>query len=188
MRRCDRTHKRGGGCIVYFREDLNVLPREDLRDRNLEATWVEVIQKSQRVLIGTVYRAPDDNKFYEHFEEFISRVWSKRKNIIIMGDFNSDLLHKNKQTDLGVQGKKLQRILSRHGLKNLIKAPTRIDKSLETLLDLIITGDSSKILKAGTEELSISDHKIIYCIVKLHRERKSPQIRTVKNYKNLKVD
>ena len=107
MRRCDRTHKRGGGCIVYFREDLNVLPREDLRDRNLEATWVEVIQKSQRVLIGTVYRAPDDNKFYEHFEEFISRVWSKRKNIIIMGDFNSDLLHKNEQTDLGVQGKKI---------------------------------------------------------------------------------
>ena len=73
-------------------------------------------------------------------------------------------------------------------MKNLIKAPTRIDKSSETLLDLIITGDSSKILKAGTEELSISDHKIIYCIVKLHRERKSPQIRTVKNYKNLKVD
>ena len=79
MRRCDRTHKKGGGCIVYFREDLNVLPREDLKDRNLEATWIEVIQKSQRVLIGTVYRAPDDSQFYEHFEGFISKVWSKRK-------------------------------------------------------------------------------------------------------------
>eukprot|EP00112_Aurelia_sp_Birch-Aquarium-sp1_P020436 Seg527.9 transcript_id=Seg527.9/GoldUCD/mRNA.D3Y31 product="Retrovirus-related Pol polyprotein from type-1 retrotransposable element R1" pseudo=true protein_id=Seg527.9/GoldUCD/D3Y31 len=161
MRRCDRTHKKGGGYVVYFREDLNVLPREDLRDRNLEGTWVEVIQKSQRVLIGTVYRAPDDSKFYENVDGFISKVWSKRKNIIIMGDFNSDLLHRNKQTDLGVQGKKLQRILNRHGLKNVIKAPTRIDKSSETLLNLIITGDSSKILKAGTEELSISDHKIV---------------------------
>ena len=73
-------------------------------------------------------------------------------------------------------------------MKNVIKSPTRIDKTSETLLDLIIIGDSSKILKAGAEELSISDHKIVYCIVKLHRERKSPQIRTVKNYKNLKEE
>eukprot|EP00112_Aurelia_sp_Birch-Aquarium-sp1_P008427 Seg1927.10 transcript_id=Seg1927.10/GoldUCD/mRNA.D3Y31 product="hypothetical protein" protein_id=Seg1927.10/GoldUCD/D3Y31 len=185
LQRFDRVHKKGGGCLVYYREDLDVVPRPDLRNNELEAIWIEVICKSQRLLIGTVYRAPDNTEFYDIFEDAIYKIWQTRNNILIMGDSNSDLLRRNTNTDLGTQGKKLQRILNRYSLKNVTKSPTRIAKTSETLIDLILTSNESKVAKAGTSELSISDHKLVYSIIKLHRARQEPRIITVKNYKNI---
>eukprot|EP00795_Rhopilema_esculentum_P017110 gene17110-8627_t len=69
LQRFDIEHKKGGGCVVYYREDLDVVPRPDLKNNEIEAIWVEVICKSQRLLIGTVYRAPENNEFYDIFDE-----------------------------------------------------------------------------------------------------------------------
>ena len=176
LQRFDREHKKGGGCVVYYREDLDVIPRPDLKNNEIEAIWIEVICKSQRLLICTVYRAPDNNDFYDIFDEVISQIWQTRSNLLIMGDLNSDLLRKNAHTDLGTQGKKLQRILNRYTLKNVIKCPTRVSKTSETLIDLILTSNVSKIAKAGASELSISDHKLVYSIIKLHRARQEHRI------------
>ena len=105
LQRSDREHKKVEGCVVYYREDLDVVPRPDLKNNEMEAILVEIICKSQRLLIGTVYRPPDNNEFYDIYDEVISKIWQTRSNLLIMGDLNSDLLHKNAHTDLGMQGK-----------------------------------------------------------------------------------
>ena len=43
------------------------------------------------VLIGTIYRPPDQSNFYEKLPPVLENIWSTRKNILITGDFNSDL-------------------------------------------------------------------------------------------------
>ena len=69
----------------------------------MEAIWIEVICRSQRLLIGTIYRPPKDKDFYDRFKNILDHLWSKRNDILLIGDFNSDLLTKNKND----QGKKL---------------------------------------------------------------------------------
>ena len=111
-----------------------------------QATWIEVICRSQRLLIGTVYRPPKDKDFYDRFKNISDHLWTKRNNILLIGGFNFDLLTKNKNH----QGKKLRRILNMFGLKNVIKKPTRVVSSSETIIDLIISSEPSKVIKSGS--------------------------------------
>jgi len=110
-----------------------------------QAIWIEVICRSQRLLIGTVYRPPKDKDFYDTFKNILDDLWTKRNNILLIGDFNSDLMTRNKND----QGKKLQRIFNMFGLKNVIKKPTRIAASKETIIDLIISSGPSKVIKSA---------------------------------------
>ena len=145
--------------------------------------WIEVIINSQWLLIGNIYRPPDDSDFHSRFKVALDKIWLRRNNILVIGDINSDLL-KNDIKD----GKKLQVIMNSLGLKNVIRKPTRIDHTSQTLIDVILTSDNtSKILSSGAFDPTISDHKLVYAIVKLQRNREKPKIKTVRNYKNIDV-
>ena len=85
-----------------------------------------------------------------------------------MGDFNVDFCMNNAEN---YHSRKLQGITKCFGLINVITEPTRIAENSETLLDLILISNESKILKAGTFDPAISDHKLIYTIVNLNRRR-----------------
>ena len=54
----------------------------DKLESNIEAVWVEMILYSQIVVMGTIYWHLEDMAFY---------IWQKRKNIILLGDFNSEM-------------------------------------------------------------------------------------------------
>ena len=64
---------------------------------------------------------------------------------------------------------------------------TRIDHTSQTLIDVILTSDTSKILSSGAFDPTISDHKLVYATVKLQRNRGKPKIKTVRNYKNIDI-
>ena len=57
------------------------------------------------------------------------------------------------------------------GLKQLIKAPTRITSSTSTLTDHILTSSSEKVVQAGIIETSLSDHQRIFCTRKIKRAK-----------------
>ena len=80
-----------GGCLIYYKNDLQVAEMNDKLESNIEAVWVELILHSQRVLIGTIYGHPKDMAFYDKFNTVLEGIWQKRKNIILSGDFNSDM-------------------------------------------------------------------------------------------------
>ena len=69
-------------------------------------------------------------------------------------------------------------------MKNVIKSATRIREDTATT-DLIIVSDTSKILNSGTFDLSISDHKLVFAILKLRRYNPRPVLKEVRDYKNL---
>ena len=144
MLRLDRKNKGGGGCLIYHRENINVIPKPKFEVADLEAIWIKVIINSQRLLIGNVYRPPDDSDFHSRFKVALDKIWLRRNNILVIGDINSGLL-KNDIKD----GKKLQVIMNSLGLKNVIRKPTRIDHTSQTLIDVILTSDTSKILSSG---------------------------------------
>ena len=114
-------------------------------------------------------------------------IWIKRKNIILMGDLNSDLLFRGKTNEQVYYGRRLLKILNPFGMKNVIKSATRITEDTATTIDLIIVSDTSKILNSRTFELAISDHihKLVFATLKHRRYNSCPVLKEVRHYKNL---
>ena len=56
-----------------------------------------------------------------------------------------------------------------HGLKQLIKSPTRVTRSTSTLIAHILASFSSRVSQMGAIEVGISDHQIIFCTPKISR-------------------
>ena len=75
--------------------------------------------------------------FFGSLQGLLNKV--KRKNVVLIGDLNSNLLPTPDQDqDLSLCGAKLQRILNIFGYSNVIKSPTRIAKNSTSLHDLVI--------------------------------------------------
>ena len=171
----------GGGCILYFAETLDVSDASHLFPsewNNLETIWAEINLHSQRLLISVMYRPPADTKFYVSLERQLESIWIKRKNIFIMGDLNSDLLRKRGNgTAVSENGTKLLNVITKFGLVNVIKQPTRITTTSQTLIDVSLTSDKSKVAKAGICDTGIADHRLNYAVLRLQRKRVSPIIK-----------
>ena len=68
--RLDRKDQQGGGCIIYYSECLHVYERDDLKS-DIEAIWIDVTVNAQKLLLGCVYRPPDDYTFYNKFHSLL---------------------------------------------------------------------------------------------------------------------
>jgi hypothetical protein len=80
----------------------------------------------------------------------------------MLGDFNCDLMHPNKPP---MDGRDLNDLLDIYNFTNLINSPTRIDKTSDTLLDIILTNNKAKTLLSGVIDVQISDHSLVYTIL-----------------------
>ena len=102
----------------------------------------------------------------------------------ILGDLNINLINENTDTSNGV--KRYKQFCSLHGLKQLIKSPTRVTDKSTSLLDHILTDSSHRISQHGVLDIGLSDHQLIYCTRKTTRVKRHEhtfiKIRTFKNY------
>ena len=123
--RKDRSGSKGGGVLIYYQENLTI--HHDLKwdVQELEVVWINITMRSQSTLIGCSYRPPKDMAFFFYsFQRFLNKIWVTRKNVLLMGDFNSYLLSElNQEQDLSLCGTKLQRMLTTFGYSNVIKSP-----------------------------------------------------------------
>ena len=170
-----------GGCVTYYKECSNVMERDEIgSESDLEQVWIDLMLASQQLLLGTFYRPPTDSQFFDKFHAILNSLWLKRSNIMIMGDFNSDINSS--------MGKCLLNVARSVGLENAIKEPTRITKSSNTIINLILTSIKSKVKHAGCYDPGISDHHVVYAVVNLCRQRSSPVIKEVFDFKNINCD
>ena len=108
-----------------------------------------------------MYRHPAANiqNFQDEFCRTISTLAASKKEYLICGDFNIDLLKYesvNSVTDN-------MNFLYSEGCYNLIDKPTRITSTSSTLLAHIYTNISDKTLTSGILTYDVSDHLPIYC-------------------------
>ena len=75
-----------------------------------------------------------------------------------------------------------------YGYKNLIKKPTRTTETTNTLLDLILVSDSSKVREADVLDFAIADHKFIYAVYSLTPKKHKPLLIKSQNFKNTNLD
>ena len=188
--RCDRNRK-GGGVACYIRNDISFNIRENFSNE-IENIFLDILlPKTKPILIGIVYRPPDQYDFLEHFSEAINNTYNfVNQEVYILGDFNINLI-KNKH--ISNLMKPYVEVCSLHGLKQLIDSPTRITETSSTLLDHILTNSHEKVSQFGVLDLSLSDHQIIYCTRKIVKQKFNKhnyiRIRSLRNYsKNLLLE
>ena len=93
------TEANCGGALLYIDNNINYIVRDDLciyRSKELESVFIEIINsKDKNTIVGCVYQYPYMNptEFIDIYLSELLQTFSKEdKTIILMGDFNIDLL------------------------------------------------------------------------------------------------
>ena len=104
-----------------------IIHRPDLEDDKVEGIFMQVKAGSRDTIVGIIYRPPNHNcEFFTVFPKLLENVWLKFSNVVLLGDFNTNLLQ-NERGDTSYEGKKMEGILVQFNLKNVIEL--RADKN-----------------------------------------------------------
>ena len=170
------------GIAVYFHNSIAqyIHRRSDLEIDAIESLWVEVrTDRSSPLLVGFIYRNPA--ALYTWYDDFVTLVDKARKgrpNILLLGDFNIDLL---------VPQRAWESTFTMLGFKQLIKDPTRVTETSSTLLDHIYVSEKSRVLSACNLKVAISDHDGVCCnwALKVEKSNRKHQHTTIQ-YRSFK--
>ena len=182
--RADRNRS-GGGVACYMKSNFGVDIRKDFSD-DIENIFFDIlIPNSKPILVGIVYRPPDQSGFLDKLSNAINNTTNfDSQEVYILGDFNINLINTKTSTTNGIR--QYKQFCSLHGLKQLILNPTHITENTSTLLDHVLTNSHDKVSQSGVINVGISDHQLTYCTRKISRtksnEHKYITIRSLKNY------
>ena len=148
---------RGGGVILYIKDEINVVLNEDIcDDRFPEALFCNIESSGEKTLLGICYRPPDstiDND--AGLYNIINQI--SNQNSIIMGDFNFSEIAWHDPHSFS-DNHPFINSLSDNFLFQLVEEPTRG----ENCLDLVLSSDETFIDNVVVgEPFSTSDHNKI---------------------------
>jgi len=185
VRRDREGSKSGGGVAIYVRDGLPFRVRNDLNIDENECLWIELNRaKCKPTLICCLYRAPnaDFTKFISNLENCMPTLNLDRCDLIILGDMNVDLLLKPAYgCKLNMQI--LHNFMRSLDLSQIITEPTRITEQSKSLIDVILVNNEYRVVDSGVVPLSISDHSLIYCIVKAGFPKATPRTIEYRSYR-----
>ena len=170
-----KTCSAHGGLGIYLKSEYNYnlvqLPSCPDTYSTWEKQFIEVIineRTNTKIIIGNIYRLPRETTqeyelFMNEFTDVIDTFQNSRTDMIIMGDFNIDLLHirdKQKVSDFFD-------LMVTNGLIPKITLPTRFSHQSATLIDNIFCKMSHNLSNTSSYILmnNISDHQP--CVVLL---------------------
>lgn len=160
-----------GGVGLFIKDSFSYIKRHDLSifiAHVIETIFVEIqLPHKKNIVIGNIYRPntqpkADINTFCNKLFEIINIINNENKTIILMGDFNIDLL---KSDSHNKTAEYVQDIIS-HGLKPTITKPTRVTEHSATLIDHIYTNLVNSNIHSGIIYTDISDHLGTFSVIK----------------------
>lgn len=159
-----RQNRRGGACIlVHNKHEYKTISQVESCSVAgiIECCAVELI--IHKLIIICVYRPPRNSVenlelFFDKLNSLLHTVCYSKKKVIICGDFNINILNKNRDTNNFIE------ILNSFNLKIAINEPTRLKSG--TCIDNVI--HNVKGSKCTIHEFALSDHtaQILSCPVK----------------------
>ena len=155
MFRKDRMGKRGGGVLLYIKENIPAyeVQLHEEADCN-EAIWCKLVTGHTTVAIGVVYRCPNITKENnEKIHNAISEV--SKGDCIIMGDFNHGNIKWDTLQSTGVEDQKFLCLVQDNFLTQHVLEPTRATR----ILDIVLSSQKELVDNVEIKEpLGSSDH------------------------------
>lgn len=174
------TAGKAGGTLLYISKDIVYNIRKDLNiyeKEKLESIFIEQYnEKDQNTIIGCIYKHPcmDITEFNVEIRKLLNKLSSEHKNIILMGDFNINLLNYDNDS---ATAQFLDQLLS-NSLYPTISTPTRITNKSKTLIDNIFLNLINQKFIAGNINESISDHMPQFLILNKQKKENLTKIET----------
>ena len=147
--------------------------REDLETQDVACLWVEITpNKGKCFLIGSLYRNPAEwVEWVDHFEMSLENVLNDKKEIILLGDFNKDLLNLHGNRDWLILFESL-------GLSQLTTQPARVTNNSSSLIGQIYSSDEDN-------QTGISVHFAVFCNRKINASLKKNSHKSI-TYRSFK--
>ena len=178
--RSDRN-RHGGIVACYVRNDICFNIRSDFCHEIENIFFDMLLPKTKPILVGILYRPPDQSKFLDKLSTAISRSNAfDYQEVYILGDLNINLINKQKYIPNGI--KRYKEFCSLYGLEQLISTPARVTENSSSVLDHILTNSTDRVSQSGVIDTGLSDHQLIYRIRTKFNSHKNITIRSLKNY------
>ena len=156
--RKDRKGRRGGGVLLFIKDDLKVEHLENFSANEVESIWCLLKLNNISTRLGLFYRPPSYNAEQDKmlFDEIRSHL--NFKNTIIMGDFNFPCIDWKALTSTH-QSKDFLDLCLDNFLVQMVHDATRN----QNILDIILTSDESLVTDVhASAPFCGSDHNAIY--------------------------
>ena len=183
--RLDRHEKTGGGACAYVQESYKTKHLHDLSfisSAGFHQLWLQVqVGRCKSIVICTVYRPPnsDLNCFDAEFSDAVISALSLNHDVHVLGDLNCNLLNPQHHGSLAVMN-----FCSIFNLTQVIKQPTRITETSETLIDVFLGSNTSLIREAKVVPAPFSDHDLVFISLGLKKKPSKPVYVTTRSYKD----
>ena len=141
----------------------------------LDLVVIELNFRKQKWLLLSIYISSINRSlFYEQMSSVIDYYSQSYKNIVLMGDFNTQPNDKN-----------FQAIYQSHDLYNLIKNKTCFKSPSETCIDLIFTNKKRSFRNTCAIDTGVSDfHRMVFTQLKLTFQKLPPKTIFYRDYKH----
>jgi len=158
-----------GGVGMFIDESFNYSVIEKTSNEAFQSLWIEIsFPKKKNVICGILYRQHNSPQhFQQYFDESIEKFASSGKHVVVLGDFNIDLLKCNSSSYSHDFITSLQSCY----LMPTIDKPTRVRNSSATLIDNIFVNNPEQIMACGNVVSDISDHFSQFCILKSMKDK-----------------
>lgn len=175
---------RGGGVGFYVRKGVNARLTKYPLISSVEQLWLKLSVLGKIIIIGTGYRPPwqDPSIFLDAIMESITS-FAKCDRLILVGDFNIDLLNpNNRRLPL------LQQFLHCLKLRQVITEPTHLNNHDElTLIDIVCTDTKvNNVSMVHTPDLG--RHAMLTVEFKIKKDKPQPRTVTYRPLKNIMPD
>lgn len=177
----------GGGVGLWISDKHEFEILKDIsifEEKIFESVFVKVkTGKKDFKIIGNVYRPPGSNltQFNSILENIMQQlsvnpVLKKASEIILLGDFNINLLQHETHTDTA----DYLNILLENGQLPLITLPTRITANSSTLIDHISSNSKQNYFDSGLIYSCLADHLPVFNISAAEFKRREPQFKQLR--------
>ena len=156
-----------GGCVLYVNSRLDHHVRDDLSviEDDYETIWIEINNhKSKNLLCCCLYRYPssDITNFNNHISSILQKVQKENKSLIIMGDFNINLVNYDSHPETN----DFINLMVSHYLLPRILHPTRVTDHSAMIIDNIFFNTLEFDTLSGNLLTKISDHFPQFLVIK----------------------
>jgi hypothetical protein len=162
-----------GGIAIYLHEHFDCHILDINSSSNIwDGLFIEIYEKNanmaKKLIIGNIYRPPRNNvdnyrNFIDEINEIMSNLQRSRSEIVIVGDFNLDLLKMNSNIHI----KEFFECMLSNGFVPKITFPTRLSNRHGSLIDNIfvkLSNDYSE-ATAGILWENLSDHQPCFTLL-----------------------
>ena len=180
--RKDRISNPYGGVLVYVKDSLSYVRRNDLEMKEVECIWIQIkLCNNKNILHGTFYRPPNSNLHYTSLlEDSISlAIDSNITDVVITGDFNLNYLN-------AASYRKINVLCNQYNMSQLIEEPTHLTECSHSLIDLMFVTNKESIITSGVGipvlENSIRYHCPIFSVLNFLKPKHNSYRRIIWKY------